>query len=96
MNKSRFNQKELATIARHIGTNMTMRINKCGNIDIEYKKGGIVHFNIYKRENGYWLRRRLFANCTHGTYLHNNRPFPTIKDAMLYFADYKERCFGRP
>ena len=88
--KTNFKQNELAVIARHIGNNMTMRINKCGNIDIEYKKDSPVHFNIYKQERGVVIRRRLFTDCTHGTYLNNNKPFPSVLAAMKYFARYKE------
>lgn len=92
--KVKFTQQEIATIAKYIGSEMTMRINKCGNIDIEYKKDSFVHFNVYKQERGVVIRRRYFSDCTHGTYIHNNKPFSSVKEAMQYFSTYKDWCFG--
>jgi hypothetical protein len=87
-----FKQNEITIIARYIGQNMTMRINKCGNIDLEFVKPTGVHFVVYKRTDGVYIRRRLKCDNPFGcgTYLNNGRPFPSVKDAMRYFANYKE------
>lgn len=93
-NRSNFTQQEIATIAKTIGSRMNMRINKCGNIDLEYQDDTFVHFLIYKQERGVVIRRRRMENWRHGTYINNNKPFASVKEAMKYFESYKDKCYG--
>ena len=97
MNKNcNFSVRELNTISKFIAkcTNfVTMRVNKCGNIDFELRfcKGeGYAHFVLYKRPEGYLFRRRVFDDCPFGTgtYLNNNKPIADLKTALRYFEVY--------
>lgn len=94
--KSNFSVREINAVSKLIAKTanfLTMRINKCGNIDLDLRfchAEGYAHFVLYKRENGYKIRRRVYDDNPFGTgtYLNNNRPFATIKEAMDYFERY--------
>ena len=96
-----FTATEIASLANALqsNTDLTIRINKCGNIDVAHKKSikehNSLHFVFYKRgKNEYFVRRRLgFGSglAQVGTIMNGNKTFKTMKSMVQYFSHYCEK-----
>ena len=91
--KSNFNPFEVSSLANAISanTNLSMRINKYGNIDVAHKNASEVHFVFYKRNDGYFIRRRLGVYrgiSQHGGVMNGGKHFSSMKEMVAYFTNY--------
>lgn len=94
--KSLFTDKEIASLAKTIEPNhdLSLRINKCGNIDVKHALANEIHFVFYKRKDGFFIRRRIgvYRGCwQHGGIMNGGKHFSTMKEMNDYFSRYMEK-----
>lgn len=88
--KNNFTSLEIGYITSSLAPEMTVRINKCGNISLRHRDDKGVQFVIHRHEDGLKLRRRIDSNSPYGVghYLNNERPFLSVHELVRYFKDY--------
>lgn len=93
--KSNFSLNEIRVVKKNLPLGTSMSINKCGNIAIRHEKApSNIFFNIYKKRDGYILRKRLsvakgIANV--GGIMNGGKPFEEIQSLMNYLNYYNEK-----
>lgn len=91
-NNSNFTNSEVDFVKKNLPSGTTLTINKMGNIAIHHEKApSNIFFNIYKRENGYIIRKRLSVEKgikNVGGIMNKGNAFATINDTMAYLNNY--------
>lgn len=99
LSKSNFTDSEIGAVANNLPVGTSLSVNKCGNIAIRHKDApSNIFFNIYKRNGGYIIRKRLsvakgIKNV--GGVMNEGKEFATLADAMAYLNKYAEKYPSR-
>lgn len=91
MTATKFNPTEMSHVLSCLGSDMTLRINKCGNLDIMHKKSDGVHYVLYKRGSYYFIRRR-FTSADGVEMGHKiGKYYRSIWETMQAFNEYRAK-----
>lgn len=88
--KSNFTIPEIGYITSNLAPEMTVRINKNGNITLRHRTNAPVQFVLYRHDRGLIIRRRIDNRnpCGVGHEMNNNKPFLSVHEAVAYFKQY--------
>ena len=91
--KSNFTNLDIGYITSHLAPEMTVRVNKCGNIAIRHRSNPPVQFVVYNRLTGMIIRRRIDTDDPHGVghVLNNGKGFYSSEELVKYFKGYMEK-----
>lgn len=96
---SNFNNIEMGVIANRLPNGTSLSVNKCGNVAIRHKDApSNIFFNIYKRADGYIIRKRLSVArgiLNVGGVMNGGKSFKTISETMRYLNNYAEKYPSR-
>lgn len=88
-----FTNLEIGYIAANLTPEMTVRVNKNGNIALKHKSNPGVQFVIYRHADGLILRRRIDTDSPFGVghALNNGKGFLSVHELVQYFKGYMSK-----
>lgn len=84
--------RDFGVISRGIDKNLTLRINKCGNVTLQDRKATKTVFVITKKADGYRITKRIGWDNPFGSthkVLNGGKPFASAVEMMDYFKNFR-------